>query len=72
MVIIDTSTDNLVAASMWTNLEPSIAVFVACLPVMRPLLHPREFWARRTHTEIEEHELDKQDSGHRKKAKVAR
>lgn len=30
--------------SMWLDLETSVAILCACLPVMRPLLHPRRFW----------------------------
>ncbi|KAL9082821.1 MAG: hypothetical protein Q9159_006152 [Coniocarpon cinnabarinum] len=32
------------APSMWLDLEASIAILCACLPIMRPLLHPRRFY----------------------------
>ena len=34
---------NQVSASIWTDLEPSVAMLAACMPIMRPLLHPRDF-----------------------------
>lgn len=33
----------MVGLSIWTNLEPSIAILVACMIVMRPLLTPHKF-----------------------------
>ena len=30
--------------SMWLDLEVSVALLCACLPVMRPLLAPKKFW----------------------------
>ena len=39
------------APSMWLDLETSVAILCACLPVMRPLLHPHRFWhMNRTHS----------------------
>ena len=35
------------AGSIWTDIEPSMALLVACLPVCRPLLQPRKFWQMR-------------------------
>ena len=32
------------APAMWLDLETSIAILCACLPVMRPLLHPSRFY----------------------------
>ena len=32
------------APAMWLDLETSVAILCACLPVMRPLLHPKRFW----------------------------
>lgn len=36
-------TRNQVNLSVWTDIEPSIAILVACLPILRPLLRPRTF-----------------------------
>lgn len=41
---------NQVPASIWTDIEPSIAILVACLPVMRPLLNLPTFLKRRDNT----------------------
>ncbi|KAI9717115.1 MAG: hypothetical protein M1828_007448 [Chrysothrix sp. TS-e1954] len=38
---------NQTNASVWTDLEPSVAILVACLPILRPLLHPLTFWRMR-------------------------
>lgn len=36
---------------MWLDLETSVAILCACLPVMRPLIHPKQFWqTNRTRT----------------------
>lgn len=33
---------------MWTDLEPSVAMLAACMPIMRPLLDPRQFFRSRS------------------------
>lgn len=38
---------NQVPASIWTDIEPSVAILVACMPVMRPLLNLPTFMRRR-------------------------
>ena len=38
---------NQVPASVWTDLEPSVAMLAACLPMWRPLLHFNHFWRER-------------------------
>ncbi|KAI9653117.1 MAG: hypothetical protein M1831_006201 [Alyxoria varia] len=30
--------------AIWLDIEASVALLCACLPVMRPLLHPKRFW----------------------------
>ena len=30
--------------AMWLDIEASVAILCACLPVMRPLIHPKRFW----------------------------
>ncbi|KAI9653573.1 MAG: hypothetical protein M1831_005955 [Alyxoria varia] len=32
--------------AVWTQVEPTVGILVACLPVMRPLLSPMEFYRR--------------------------
>ena len=48
VIFADPRPDNQVDGSVWTNIEPSIAILVACLPIMRPLLSPIKFWRLRT------------------------
>lgn len=46
---------------MWTDLEPAIAILAACLPIMRPLFHPRRFWRLRNEPQTLDTELADKD-----------
>ncbi|KAL9052773.1 MAG: hypothetical protein Q9162_005193 [Coniocarpon cinnabarinum] len=50
MLRFDDSPDitwNNVSASVWTDVEPSMAYLVACLPLLRALVTPLQFWRAR-------------------------
>lgn len=72
VIFIDIPQNNIdvtwiyIPPSIWLDLESSIAILVACLPVMRPLLHPKRFWyqSRMTyasHTHADAHDDDDDD-----------
>ena len=47
-----------VPTSIWTDIEPSVGILVACLAVCKPLLQPRRFWRMRSQARTEMDEED--------------